>query len=133
MKFHHIGIAVSDIDEVSKDFIFSEYKPISGKVYDGAQKATLQMFDWNGKNVELVDGQVVKSVLNGGRFKIYHVCLEVDSLIDMIDRARCKGYIQITGINPAPLFDNRLVVFMTNNEGFMIEFLEAEKKERVRI
>lgn len=132
MKFHHIGIAVKDIDDAVKKVVGS-FRPVSGKVYDGGQNATLQMFDYCGASVELIDGKAVQSFLLDTSFKIYHVCLEVDNLLDAIDTARKAGYIEISGIKSAPLFDDRPVVFMMNNDNFIVEFLEAEKKEKVRI
>lgn len=132
MRFHHIGIAVKDIDEAAKKVVGS-FNPVSGKVYDGGQQATLQMFDYCGVNVEFVEGRAVDAFLLDTHFKIYHVCLEVGCILDAIDLARKAGYIDISGIKPAPLFDGRPVVFMMNNDNFMIEFLEAEKKEKVRI
>ena len=132
MTFHHVGIAVESIDDSVKGFI-GELKPITGKVYDGGQNATLQMFDYLGQRVELIEGAVVKNILNGSKFKIYHICLEVDNIIDSISAARKAGYVNVTGTKPAPLFDDRPVVFMLNNEGFMIEFLEKQKKDTVKI
>ena len=133
MKFHHIGIAVKDINESVKSMKNLSICHVSGRVYDGGQNATLQMYDIGGIKIELIEGAVVKNVLGDDNFKIYHVCFTVDNINDAIDIAKKTGYVQITETKPAPLFDDRKVVFMLNNDKFMIEFLEESTKEVVHI
>ena len=133
MNFHHVGVAVTDIDNSAMNLAIMGVTPTTGKTYDGGQDATLQMFDSGGVNVELIEGNAVKGVLGGDTFKIYHVCFEVENLLDMVGRARAAGYIRISSPKSAPLFDDRQVVFMMNKDNFIVEFLEAPIKEKVRI
>lgn len=131
MTFHHIGIAVDNIDSAKNSLTSIGFKPTTNKVIDEKQKATLQMFsDSSSVSIELVEGPVVKDFLIYGTFKIYHVCFEVDDILNAVDSARKAGYIQITGYASAPLFSSRMVVFMMNNDEFIIEFLQSEKKEK---
>jgi hypothetical protein len=132
MKFHHIGIATDNIDNARIALGVDGAKAVTGKVYDGGQKATLQMLDWYGQKVELVEGEIVQGMIVNSAYKIYHVCFEVDSIIDTVETAKKKGYVDISGIKPAPLFDGRSVVFMMNNDNYIIEFLEAPQKETVK-
>jgi catechol 2,3-dioxygenase-like lactoylglutathione lyase family enzyme len=132
MNIHHIGIAVKDIDEAAKTLALFGAYALTGKVYDGCQKATLQMFDCSGYSLELVEGRIVDSLLGGDSMKIYHICFEVENIIDDVEFVRKSGFMQITGMNPAPLFGDRIVTFMIK-DGLIIELLEKQKKEVVRI
>jgi catechol 2,3-dioxygenase-like lactoylglutathione lyase family enzyme len=133
MKFHHIGFAVRSIDDCQRSFI-GTFNKLSGKVYDGCQKSTLMIADWNGLVIELIEGEVADKILSQGEeISAYHTCFEVDSLIDSIGCMIINGYYQVSTVSPAVLFDNRLVVFMMDKFGNLIELLERSKGETVKI
>lgn len=133
MKFHHIGVAVKDIDTALKTMLGTVRN--YGKVWDGGQRATLCMTDWNGLACELVEGEPVDKYIDrvDCDFAPYHVCFEVDNILDAMQMAYKSGYFDITSPMPAPLFDDRIVVFVMNNHGTILEFLESPRKETVRI
>lgn len=133
MKFHHIGFAVRGIDDCISSFV-GEFRPLSGKVYDGGQLATLLLANWNGITVELIEGAVSDGALHETEeLGVYHTCFEVESVISSIANLMNKGYYQVSAIKPAPLFDNRDVVFMMDKFGNVIELLECVKKEEVKL
>ena len=116
MKLHHIGISVPNIDEAYYQ-LFGSVKEVTGKVYDGGQNAVLKMYNWNGAPVELIE--------NDKPWNMYHICFEVESLVDAVRIAKDNGYVEITEPKPAPLFDGRRVVFVMGRNHDIIEFLEA--------
>lgn len=125
MKFHHIGVSVPDIDSVIPNML-GDFVAITGKVYDGGQNAVLQMFNDNGCHVELIEK-------GDGQWDMYHRCYEVDSLIDGIESAKKRGYMQITEAKEAPLFDGRRVVFLMGKDKDIIELLERKDNDAIVI
>jgi FkbH-like protein len=143
--FHHIGIAVRDIPASRSFFCGALGMEVdSDVVVDPNQRVRLQMLRSGASLVELVQPLTAADVLPeaGGAHaqlpspiekilkerdeSMYHFCLEVDNLEDMLRKLVSEGKCTIVSQpTPAPLFGMRKVAFVfvheTNN---LVEFLE---------
>lgn len=129
MKFHHIGIATVDMDEMLQHlYRILDIANVTEPVYDKNQDATLCMVTLkDGIKMELVSGEVVKGILKKRRF-LYHTCFSVKDLEQTVRNLVEEGYVQVTQIKEAVLFQKRKVCFLSGELG-LIEFLEEEEKE----
>jgi FkbH-like protein/non-ribosomal peptide synthase protein (TIGR01720 family) len=126
MRFHHIGVACTDIDEglafVSGQF---DIAAISERVYDQLQQAELCIIEThNGTRIELVAGLQVQGLLARG-VTLYHTCFEVDDLEAEIKSACMRGAAIVVEPRPAVLFGGRRVAFLQSPIGLM-ELLESQ-------
>ncbi len=127
MKFHHIGIAAADLQEMLQHLNgLLEIAEVSEPVYDQNQDGTLYMITLkDGTKLELVSGEVVKGILKKRRF-LYHICFSVRVLSKKVQSLTGEGYVQVTEPKEAALFQNRKVCFLSGELG-MIELLEAKE------
>jgi methylmalonyl-CoA/ethylmalonyl-CoA epimerase len=126
MKFHHIGIACSDILETVK-FLNSTFNIINmTEIYfDKNQNVDLCLLtDEFGINIELVSGKTVEKFIKNKQF-LYHNCWEVVNLEKAIEHFCDNGATVISEKKPAILFDNRNVAFLFTKIG-IIELLEEK-------
>ena len=77
MKFHHVGVACSDIrEEIESIRKIHEVTGISPIVYDEQQRAELCMIDTaEGVSIELISGEQVAGLVKK-RIAYYHLCFE---------------------------------------------------------
>jgi len=125
MRFHHIGIACSDIDRKNKEirelYSIKEETPV---VHDENQQACVCMLTLlSGINLELVSGGPVDNLLKK-EFSYYHICFEVEDLEKAISNFEKKGAILVSPPKPAILFKGKKVAFLYTTTG-LVEFLEA--------
>ena len=97
------------------------------EVYDAKQKAQLRFLSKdNHASIELIytdDPESRVFNLSHNNYKIeYHTCFEVDNLKQFIDIFSNEGYLLITNIEKAELFDGK-ICFMYKN-GSLIELTE---------
>ena len=126
MKFHHIGIACSDITKTVK-FLNSTFNIINmtGIYFDKNQNVDLCLLtDDFGLNIELVSGKTVEKFVKNKQY-LYHNCWEVASLEKAIKHFCDNGAVMISEPKPAILFDNRNVSFLYTKIG-IIELLEEK-------
>lgn len=125
MEFHHIGIAVGNMEEALRA-LHQQYlvKEASDIIHDENQNADLCMVTLeDGFKIELVSGDVVKGWLKRGQ-ALYHVCYEVDHLdVELNERCQFAGNVLVSQPKEAPLFHNRRVAFIKTWFG-LIELLE---------
>ena len=125
-KFHHIGIACKDIESTFYDisiFLPSEFK-YSDVIYDKKLNACLQLISiGNQAHVELVSGEVVQNFLKKDT-RLYHTCFEVNDIKRYSAALEDKGFIPITNLIPADLFEGRLIQFFRTPLG-LTEILES--------
>lgn len=126
-KFHHIGIACKDIERTFNDlqlFLPSQYE-CTEVIYDKIIKAFLQLISiGNQAHIELVSGEVVENFLKKD-IKLYHLCFEVPDIEKFSSDLQTKGYVPVTKLTPAELFEGRLIQFFMTPFG-LTEILEAE-------
>ena len=124
-KFHHIGVACKDIRSTLDELlIFLPHKfNCTDIIYDKKLNASLQLISLGSQaHLELVSGQIVKNILKKDQ-KLYHICFEVSDIKNYSLLLRDKGYLPITDLIPADLFDGRLVQFFKTPMG-LTEILE---------
>lgn len=125
MKFHHIGIACDNIEEVllflEKTFTIMAKTDI---IYDKNQDAKLCLVTTeDGTNIELVSGKTVTRFVKKRQF-LYHNCWEVENMDKVIEKFCTNGSLLISESKPAKLFKNRKVAFLMSDIG-IVELLES--------
>jgi len=126
MKFHHVGIACSNIDEeISNVLKIHDVISQSQTVFDVEQNAELVLLTLSdGSNIELISGKQVANLVKKN-ISYYHICFEVDDINFEIDRLVGENALLISPPKPAILFDNRMVAFLNVCYG-LIELLSAK-------
>ena len=126
MKFHHVGIACSDLEEETRNIsLIHDIVRKSPVVYDKHQNARLILLTLSdGTHLELISGPQVETFLKR-RITYYHLCFEVDDLRAEIQRLAGQDALLISPPKPSPLFDNREVAFLQVSYG-MIELLSRK-------
>lgn len=126
LAIHHIGIATNSLDELTDEYLQNGYR-ITNEVYDSRQKAKLRLLSKdNQNNIELVytdnpESRVFNLSYNNYK-KEFHTCFEVNNISHFINVFRDEGYLPITYIEQAKLFDGK-ICFMYKN-GNLIELVE---------
>jgi methylmalonyl-CoA/ethylmalonyl-CoA epimerase len=128
MKFHHLGMAVHDIDK-GRAYLESLGGVVKSPVHEDAiQRVRVQFVDLGGQVIELVaphgENSPVDGTLDGGK-RIYHLCFEVRDLKATIEDWRGKGAILVVEPVPAVAFGDRRIAFMVTRERDLFEFVEA--------
>lgn len=126
MKFHHIGIACSDMEQAVSQFktMHQGAREVSDVVFDPEQNAYLQLLEMpEGSHFEFVSGPAVASFL-GRKIELYHTCFETPEFEDSIDHFIRQKAIPLGAAKPAILFNGRRVIFLKTLFG-IVELLEA--------
>ena len=127
MTFHHIGIAVNNIEKAQ-----ILYEKLGYKMFlltnDAVQNVKLCFLDkLNSPTIELVcpidDKSPVVNILKRNGPMPYHTCYEVADIELEIKKLKKGGYIQVSKTAPAIAFNNRLVCFLYNKNIGLIELL----------
>lgn len=124
MRFHHIAVAVSDIEHAFKAlFAEAPTRPLTHMTFDSEQRAYLRLLDVGGLAMELVQGGPVADWLRRG-CKLYHICFEVDDLDQTLEEAKAADCVLVSPAKPAVLFDGRRVAFVMDRVLGLVEYLE---------
>ena len=126
MKFHHVGVACSNIREeietVKKIHTVVSISPI---LYDVKQNAELCIINTqDGIQIELISGDQVANIIKK-RITYYHLCFETDDIHAEITRLQSLDVLLVSEPKSAVLFGNRLVAFLQASYG-LIELVEAD-------
>lgn len=120
-KFHHIGLAVKSIKEVS---------PSSEIVADPNQNVSVACVVVNGVKIELIepysDNSPITGSLNKG-IKLLHICYTVSDVEMAIKECRKHGFHCIARPVPAVAFDKRKIAWVYSNKYGLVELLEDSK------
>ena len=126
MKFHHIGIACENIQEVivflENTFNIIKKSKIIWHENQGVDACLLTNDD--GTNIELVSGKTIEGFVKKKQF-LYHSCWEVGNIDTAIKSFCDNGSVLISEPKPSLLFNNRKVAFLYTDVG-ILELLEAE-------
>ncbi len=124
MKFHHVGIATHNIEElIEKLKKYFEIVDISPIVYDSNQEAYLCMLTLNDNTkIELINGKVVEGFLKKRQY-LYHTCYSTDNIDDEIKKLTSDGAFLVSEPKEAILFENKRVAFLMWDLG-LIELVE---------
>jgi methylmalonyl-CoA/ethylmalonyl-CoA epimerase len=133
MKFHHVGIAVQNINEAIHAYQVLGYSQSSAIIHDPIQKVQLCFLDKDGSpTLELVaassqDSPVTNILAKNGPTP-YHNCFEVDNIIESVANLKLSGFRRLSAIVPAIAFENRRICFLYQKEVGLIELLENTLK-----
>ena len=133
MRVHHVGYAVSDIDESIAAFKLLGYET-SQLVEDDGRKVKIVFLHNGSECVELVapngDGNPVEGQLKKTGSAPYHICYEVDDLEAAIaELQKNRGWFLTKPPEAAPAIDGRRVAFMYQKDVGTFELVEATVHE----
>ncbi len=128
LKVHHIGYLVKKMDAAIQSFENLGYQTIQGTVYDNIRKVNICFMEKDGYQIELVSPASEDSVVSGLMKKYknspYHICYETENFDKDYQTLTENGFITIDTPTPAPVLQNRKVVFLTHASMGMIELLK---------
>jgi methylmalonyl-CoA/ethylmalonyl-CoA epimerase len=128
MRFHHIGVATSNINQTAKNFNLFGYEIVSEEIFDPIQNVYIAFMEKDGSpRVELVapvnENSPILNTINKNGTIPYHFCYEVDNIVEEVNRLKKLKFILISKIVPAVAFENRHVCFLYNKDAGLIELL----------
>ena len=128
-KFHHIGVAVKDLDATALMYEQGGYKR-SSSVYDPAQNVCICWLTKEGSpTIELLAPVNEFSPVNKTLEKVgvspYHCCYTVNNLENAISELRKKKYVLVSRPVVAVAFCRSRVCFLYHKSIGLIEIAEA--------
>ena len=132
MIFHHIGVAVKDINATASVYEQGGYKR-SSSVFDPIQNVNICWLTKDGApTVELLAPVDEKSPVNKTLEKVgvspYHCCYIVDNVEEAASELRKQKYIMVSKPAEAVAFCGSRVCFLFNKNMGLIELVEAPAK-----
>jgi len=129
LRIHHIGYAVSSIENSIQKFEELGYKTVVEIIRDVYRKVKILFLENTGIYVELIEqtreDSPVKSLIEKNEPGTYHICYETERLDETANQLRNQGFRQITSLSAAPAIDDPRVIFMYSKECGLIELLEV--------
>lgn len=127
-RFHHIGVAVFDIDSTAKCYLEAGYSK-TDTVYDPHQNVYICFLTKNGMpTIELLapkdETSPVSKTLEKNGVTPYHLCYEVDDINKAIADLRKLKYIPLIKPIEACAIESRKVCFLFNKQVGLIELVE---------
>lgn len=127
MKFHHIGIACTDINYM-KEYLKNLYGviSISEKIFDerkGVELCVVILKD--GTQIELVSGEITEGLVNRRNY-LYHICYSTENIEMKILEFEKYGAKVVSRPVSTKLFDGRRAAFLLTKMG-LIELLEEKE------
>ena len=128
-KFHHIGVAVKDIDSTAAIYVEGGYSR-SSAVFDPEQNVTVCWLTRDGyPTVELIapgdDRSPVSKTLEKVGVSPYHCCYTADDIDDAVAKLRKQKYVAIGKPVKAVALRGSRVCFLYNKNVGLIELAEA--------
>ena len=129
MKFHHMGVAVKEIEKTAAVYVQGGYKQ-SVTTFDPIQQVKICWLTKEGMpTVELVEpvddsSPVCKTLAKNG-VSPYHTCYRVEDIEKAIDELRKMKYVVVVKPVEAPAITNAKVCFLFNKNVGLIELVEA--------
>ncbi|WP_287565308.1 VOC family protein [Parabacteroides sp.] len=132
-RFHHIGVAVFDIDTTAKFYMDAGYST-TVSVLDPLQDIRICFLTKPGmpmvELLEAVDSSSpVNRILKSVGVSPYHLCYEVSDMEDALGRLRKMRFVIVSNPVEACALDNRRVCFVYNKNMGLIELLEEVNHE----
>lgn len=128
-QFHHIGVAVKDIDATAAVYEGGGYK-MSDIVFDPIQNVDICWLTKEGNPiVELLapvdELSPVNKILEKNGVTPYHICYVVNDIKDAVAELRKEKYVMVSKPAEAVAFKGSKVAFMFNKNMGLIELVEA--------
>jgi hypothetical protein len=130
-SFHHIGIAVHQIDKTVGIYLNSGFSKTE-TIIDPVQNVRICFLKKeNTPLYELIEpldeASPVSNILKKTGVSPYHICYEVPDLNLAIANLKLMKYIVLQSPVPAKALDNRKISFLFHKDTGLIELLEKEK------
>ena len=128
-KFHHIGIAVSSIEETATIYISAGYKQ-SETIYDPIQNVYICFLTKEGMpKIELLapkdEQSPISKILEKNGVTPYHFCYEVADIHEAVQELRKQRYVPTSKPVHAVAIENKLVCFLYNKKVGLIELVQG--------
>ena len=128
-KFHHIGVAVKDIDKTSDVYEGGGYKR-SDIIFDPVQNVDICWLTKDGMpTVELLapvdESSPVCKILEKNGVTPYHTCYIVENIDEAVAELRKQKYVLVSKPVEAVAIHNCKVAFLHNRHVGLIELVEA--------
>jgi methylmalonyl-CoA/ethylmalonyl-CoA epimerase len=134
MKFDHLGIAVSSIEEYFNKILKPVFRitELTEIIIDPIQKSKIAFAtSSNGFRLELIqpltDDSPVNQILQKKKGGLYHMCFVADNFNEDVKNCVANKFIAMTQPQPAVAFNNRRVIFFTTPSYELIELVEEER------
>ena len=133
LRFHHIGMAVSNIENTVNQYIFfggGYFR--TPTVFDPVQRVNICFLEKRGMPcIELLEpgeetSPVTKILRNNG-VTPYHICYETDDLEQAIADLKARRFLVVVKPVEAVAIENRKVCFLYHKDVGLIELVEAKK------
>lgn len=127
--FHHIGVAVLDIEATANLYVQGGYHR-SSVIYDQIQNINVCWLTKEGSpTIELLasvdDKSPVKRVLEKNGVTPYHFCYSVDNIESAVKELKGQGYLLISKPVEAVAIRSSRICFLFNKNIGLIELVEA--------
>ena len=127
--FHHIGVAVKDIDATAPIYEQSGYKR-SASIFDPIQNVNICWLTKDGMpTVELLapvdETSPVNKTLEKNGVTPYHTCYVVENIEEAVAQLRKQKYVMVSKPAEAVAFCGSRVCFLFNKNVGLIELVEA--------
>ena len=129
LNFHHLGILTKDIEGTYSRLSIDSNLEMPPTLFDPIQKVYIVFITLGGIRHEIVmPAEINHSLSNLTKKKIcmYHIAYEVKSIDNIGKTLRKKGFIPIDKPKPAIAFDNRLIQFFLNKDGYLMELINEK-------
>ena len=127
MKFHHIGIACTDISYMMQ-YLKNLYgvSSILEKIFDERKGAELCMVILeDGTRIELVSGEIVEELVRSKNYQ-YHICYSTENMEEKISEFENYGAKVVSQPYPTKLFNGKRAAFLLTKLG-LVELLEERE------
>ena len=127
MKFHHIGIACTDISYMMQ-YLKKLYgvSSILEKIFDERKGAELCMVILeDGTRIELVSGEIVEELVRSKNYQ-YHICYSTENMEEKISEFEKYGAKVVSQPYPTKLFNGKRAAFLLTKLG-LVELLEERE------
>jgi methylmalonyl-CoA/ethylmalonyl-CoA epimerase len=131
-RFHHLGVAVRDLDREERLFAAVGYRRESGDFVDEHQGVRIRFVVGGGPRLELLQqlpGRVVLDPWLRRGIRFYHMAWECDAMQAEVDRLMASGARLVSAPAPAVAFGGRRVCFLFLGGAQLIELIEAEPRD----
>ncbi len=127
--FHHIGVAVLDIEATANLYVQGGYHR-SSVIFDPIQNINVCWLTKEGSpTIELLapvdDKSPVKRILEKNGVTPYHFCYSVDNIESAVKELKGQGYLLISKPVEAVAIRSSRICFLFNKNIGLIELVEA--------
>ena len=126
--FHHIGIAVPELEPTRLMYISAGYEATE-QIYDSLQNVYICFLSKKGMpTIELLaphdEQSPVVNIIKKNGVTPYHLCYEVDNIEEAITELKKQHYILVRRQEKAVAMGNRNVCFLYHKQIGLIEIVE---------